>query len=317
MLASAAAVLVGSIVAPQVFRGAEPPGLLASVPDPLPQGGDIATLPEEQLPWNDASAMQAPAPAGAAVAPATEAPAIMPAVTARPTNTPSTVLTRVPRPVLTGPRRVGIQAGHWLTGQAPPELRGLLTQTGTSWNGISEVGINLDIAERIKRLLEPKGIAVDILPTTIPPSYLADAFVALHGDGDTSGVRSGFKLAYSTRRTPYESALLDAIRAHYGAATGLAYDQAHVSRNMLGYYAMAWTRNRYSTAPHTPSVILEMGYVTHDHDRHLMMNEPDLVAGGIAEGIVRFLDAHPRDKLFGSDLLIQLPAPRGTPTPRP
>jgi N-acetylmuramoyl-L-alanine amidase len=251
----------------------------------------------------------APAPA-----PATAAPALAPGATPRPTSAP--VLTRVPRPTVSGPRRVGIQAGHWLTGQAPPELRGLLTQTGTAWNGINEVTINVDIAERIKRMLEPKGIVVDILPTTIPPSYVADAFVALHGDGDGTGVRSGYKLAYSARRTPYEAALLESIKTHYGAATGLAYDQAHVSRNMLGYYAMAWTRNKYSTAPHTPSVILEMGYVSHDHDRYLMMSTPDIVAGGIAEGIIRFLDAHPRDRLFGQDLLIQLPAPRGAPTPR-
>lgn len=308
VLAAAVAVLVGSIVGPQVFRAAEPAPLLASTPDPLPaQGVGMMTLPEEDLPWNDASAMQPDVAAPAAV-PATAAPALAPGATPRPTSAP--VLTRVPRPTLSGPRRVGIQAGHWLTGQAPPELRGLLTQTGTAWNGINEVTINVDIAERIKRMLEPQGIVVDILPTTVTPGYVADAVVALHGDGDGTGANSGFKMAYSSRRTPYEAALLESLKTHYGAATGLAYDQFRISNNMRNYYLFGWWRNKYSTAPHTPSVILEMGYVSHDHDRYLMMSTPDVVAGGIAEGIIRFLEAHPREKLFGQDLLIQLPPPR-------
>lgn len=302
VLAAAVAVLVGSIVGPQAFRAPEPAPLLASTPDPAVQGVGAVSLPEEDLPWNDASAMQPDVAAPAA------APALAPGATPRPTSAP--VLARVPRPTLNGPRRVGIQAGHWLTGQAPPELRGLLTQTGTAWNGINEVTINVDIAERIKRMLEPKGIVVDILPTTITPGYVADAVVALHGDGDGTGANSGFKMAFSPRRTPYEAALLEAIKTHYGAATGLSYDSSRVSRNMTNYYLFGWWRNKYSTAPHTPSVILEMGYVSHDHDRYVMMSTPDVVAGGIAEGIIRFLEAHPRERLFGQDLLIQLPAPR-------
>jgi len=120
-------------------------------------------------------------------------------------------------------------------------------------------------------------------------------------------------MAFSTRRTPYEAALLDSIKMHYGAATGLPYDQFRISNNMRSYYLFGWWRNKYSTAPHTPSVILEMGYVSNDRDRYLMMSTPDVVAGGIAEGILRFLETHPRDKLFGQDLLIQMPAPRVPP----
>jgi N-acetylmuramoyl-L-alanine amidase len=87
---------------------------------------------------------------------------------------------------------------------------------------------------------------------------------------------------------------------------------------MLNYYALTWQRNKYATAPHTPSVILEMGYVSNDVDRELMIEKADLVANAIANGIVRFLDAHPRDKLFGQDLLVPATpqfAPRASPTP--
>ena len=42
--------------------------------------------------------------------------------------------TRIPAPsVEPGPRRVGIQIGHWQTDNVPPELRRLEIQTGTSW----------------------------------------------------------------------------------------------------------------------------------------------------------------------------------------
>ena len=309
--APAFAVLVGSIVGQPVVPPAET-GMLASGVGPATR----PDLAEDELPSTFGVAEDfAPEPTGAPQP--TVTPAILPAITARPTATSPTILTRVPKPAISGPLRVGIQAGHWQTDKAPPELRALLTQTGTSWRGINEVTINLDIAERIKDLLAPKGIVVDILPTTVTPGYVADAVVALHGDGDGTGANSGYKMAFSTRRTPYEAALLQSIKTHYGAATGLPYDATRISRNMTNYYLFGWWRNKYSTAPHTPSVILEMGYVSNDHDRELMMDRPDVVAGGIAEGIIRFLAEHPRDKLFGQDLLVQLPAPRGTPTPRP
>ncbi len=242
------------------------------------------------------------------------APAPVPGASASPT-----LYTRIAKPDLPpGPRRVGIQAGHWETDQAPPELRALRAQTGTSWDGVKEVDVNLDVANRIKAILEPKGIVVDVLPTIIPRGYVADAVVALHGDGDGTGDSSGFKMAYSSRRTPFESDLLDAIKASYGAATGLAYDPTHISRAMTNYYLFTWQRNAYSTYPLTPSVILEMGYVSNDNDRALMTDHADVVAGAIANGITGFLDTHPRSVLFGQDLLVPAtPLFRRSPRPTP
>src|SRR5262245_10227992 len=46
---------------------------------------------------------------------------------------------RVPRPVVPpGPRGIGLQAGHWRTGELPEELRRLEPQTGTSGGGVAE-----------------------------------------------------------------------------------------------------------------------------------------------------------------------------------
>lgn len=226
---------------------------------------------------------------------------------------------RIPKPAVpAGPRRVGIQAGHWRTNEAPPELRALVSQTGARSGGVTETETNLEIAEKVAAILRSKGIVVDVLPTIVTPGYLADAVVAIHSDGDESGVRSGFKLAHSTRRTPHEDELQRLLTEEYGAATGLPYDAQHISGNMRNYYLNSWSRVRYSTSPFTPSVILEMGYLTNRHDRNLIVNEQDLIAGAIATGILKFLEATPRDALFGQDLVVPpLRSRFPTPTPTP
>ena len=210
----------------------------------------------------------------------------------------------IPKNVPTGPRRVAIQAGHWKSDEAPDELRRLIPQTGAAWEGVTEVEINLDIAQRVSVILNSKGIAVDVLPTTIPVGYVADAFVALHADSDGVGENSGFKMAHGARRGPYEDALLNDIKDAYGAATGLDYDARHVTRNMTGYFGFSWTRFQHAVAPHTPAVILEMGYVSSDDDRALMVDRADLVANSIADGIMKFLTDTPRSQIFGQDLVV-------------
>jgi N-acetylmuramoyl-L-alanine amidase len=210
----------------------------------------------------------------------------------------------IPKNVPIGPRRVAIQAGHWKSDEAPDELRRLIPQTGAAWEGVTEVEINLNIAQRVGVILNAKGIAVDILPTTIPVGYVADAFVALHADSDGVGENSGFKMAHGARRGPYENALLNDIKDAYGAATGLDYDPTHVTRNMTGYFGFNWSRFQHAVAPHTPAVILEMGYVSSDDDRALMLDRADLVANSIADGIMKFLNDTPRSQIFGQDLVV-------------
>ncbi len=219
-------------------------------------------------------------------------------------NATGTLRIPVPKNVPTGPRRVAIQAGHWKSDEAPDELRRLIPQTGAEWEGVTEVEINLDVAQRVGVILNSKGIAVDILPTTIPVGYVADAFVALHADSDGVGSNSGFKMAHGARRGPYEDALLNDIKDSFGAATGLDYDATHISNQMRGYYPFSWSRFQHAVAAHTPAVILEMGYVSNDDDRALMLDHPDTFANAIASGVMKFLAETPRSKIFGQDLVV-------------
>lgn len=229
----------------------------------------------------------------------------------------TTIRIPVPKNLPTGPRRVAIQVGHWKSDEAPDELRRLIPQTGAEWEGVTELEINLDVAQRVGVILNSKGIAVDVLPTTIPVGYVADAFVALHADSDGVGVNSGFKMAHGARRGPYEDALLTDIKDSFGAATGLDYDATHITRNMTGYYVFNWSRFQHAVAAHTPAVILEMGYVSNDDDRALMLDHADLLANAIATGVMKFLDETPRSQIFGQDLVVPAFPSRPRPTSTP
>lgn len=58
-----------------------------------------------------------------------------------------------------GPKRVGLQAGHWLNEERPTELVRL--QHGTSGGGRHEWEVNLAIAKRAARYLEAAGVEVN------------------------------------------------------------------------------------------------------------------------------------------------------------
>jgi N-acetylmuramoyl-L-alanine amidase len=73
---------------------------------------------------------------------------------------------------------------------------------------------------------------------------------------------------------------------------------------MRGYYAFSWSRFQHAVAAHTPAVILEMGYVSNDDDRALMLDKPDVLATAIAHGVMMYLDETPRSKIFGQDLVV-------------
>ena len=120
--------------------------------------------------------------------------------------------------------------------------------------------------------------------------------------------------AHGSRRGPYEARLLQRIKEAYGDETGLAYDVTGISRNMTGYYSFNWSRYRHATSPFTPSVIIELAFLSNDGDRDLVVNRPDVVAIGVANGILNFLDEAPRAKVFGEDLVIPV-SRRPSPSP--
>lgn len=188
-----------------------------------------------------------------------------------------------------GPPKVALQAGHWKNGELPEELERLRGSTGSSGGGMSEWEVNLAIAETTKSLLEEKGIEVEILPATIPPGYWADVFVSIHADGSEDTRKTGYKAAAPRRDfSGGAGKLVEAIESSYEEATGLVRDP-NVTRNMRGYYAFAWWRYDHAIHPKAASTILETGFLTSPADRRLIVNQPEVAALGLANGITAYL----------------------------
>ncbi|MGI9147360.1 MAG: N-acetylmuramoyl-L-alanine amidase family protein [Chloroflexota bacterium] len=192
-----------------------------------------------------------------------------------------------------GPRHVGLQAGHWLTEEVPPELGRL--QGGAVGGGKQEWEVNLDIARRAATLLEAANIQVDVLPATVPPAYRANAFVALHADGDPAGAANGFKVARPgfSSLPDIDDRLVETLNQVYAADTELPRDDDHISLRMRYYYAFNSRRYCHAVAPGVPQAIIEMGYLTSPSDRRLLIGDPDLLARGLADGIQVFLNTLP------------------------
>lgn len=189
------------------------------------------------------------------------------------------------------PPTVGLQVGHWKNDELPEELSRLRGNTGASGGGKAEWEVNLDIAEKVKKILEEDGIVVNILPATIPPKYWADVFLAIHADGNTNSNVSGYKIA-SPRRdfTNKSQKLVSMIEEAYGKHTGLILDP-NITRNMSGYYAFAFWRYTHAVHPMSVSAIVETGFLTSPSDRRIIVDNSEISAEGISEGIRTYLQS--------------------------
>ncbi len=233
---------------------------------------------------------------------ATEEPTALPTATTPPTPTidPAVTPTPTPRPDGTPPR-VALQVGHLRSNELPDEQAHLRRSTGARWGTVTEAQLNLDIVNRIKPLLEARGVIVDIIPATVPPGYDADAFLAIHADGSTRSGPRGWKLATPWRTSAASKLLLERVATSYGSITGMPEDVGGVTVNMRGYYAFNWRRHTHAIAATTPAIIVEMGFMTNAADRAVMFNDPDRIARAIAEGVLDYLER--RDPRDGAALL--------------
>jgi hypothetical protein len=219
------------------------------------------------------------------------------------------------------PYRVALQVGHYKNNELPPSLSSLSGHTGAYGGGRSELELNLDVANRSARLLRAQGVIVDILPATVPTGYTADAFIALHADGNSSPAARGFKISTRWRSevAMQDFMLVDMLTDSYRAATALPED-GNVTRNMRGYYAYSPWRPDYRVSNFTPSAIVEMGFVTSAADRAVMFNQTDKLASGVVIGILGFLKsaygASPGSRAYGYGL-VDADINKPTPTPAP
>jgi N-acetylmuramoyl-L-alanine amidase len=176
--------------------------------------------------------------------------------------------------------RIGIVAGHWGsdTGAVCPD-------------GLTEVEINLDIAQRVVRVLQALGYQATLLEEFDPrlTGYRADALVSIHADSceafpNATPPASGFKVAsVEDSLVPDAEARLVACLAQcYAARTGMFFHANSITYDMTRYHTF------YEIDGRTPGAIIETGFML--NDRPMLTQQADLVAQGIVDGIVCFIE---------------------------
>ena len=175
---------------------------------------------------------------------------------------------------------MGIVAGHWQNdpGAVCPD-------------GLSEVDINLAVAKLVGSSLSRSGYEVEILPEFSPKlnGYKADALVSIHADScdeipNATPPASGFKAArVANSMVPEEEdRLVACLKKYYKVHTGMYFHANSITADMSHYHTF------YEINGYTPGAIIETGFMR--KDRYILTQRADLVAQGIVDGIVCFIE---------------------------
>jgi peptidoglycan/xylan/chitin deacetylase (PgdA/CDA1 family) len=192
-----------------------------------------------------------------------------------------------------GQPRVGLQVGHWQYAQRAHDL--FYLDPGGQVDGVWEWEVGLDLAQRAQRMLEAAGVQADVLDMTIPERYRANAFLSIHADTARALGRRGFKLARPgfSSIPDVDDRFVAALGDTYAGTTGLPRDDRNVGDGMRYYYGFNPRRYCHAVAPGVPQAILETGYLSSAEDREVILDDPDIAARGIADGVLRFLGLKP------------------------
>ena len=195
-------------------------------------------------------------------------------LTAQPETSPQPETTPFPQ------LRIGIVAGHWGndSGAVCP-------------NGTTEQEVNLKIATLVQQQLTDYGFQVDLLQEFDPrlDGYRAVALVSIHNDSCDfiNEEATGFKVAaaLSSHDQNRAARLTACLIDRYGGVTGLPFHSTSITRDMTDYHAF----DEIDTS--TVAAIIETGFL--NLDRELLTRHPELVARGIADGILCYLKREP------------------------
>ncbi|MEM6430157.1 MAG: N-acetylmuramoyl-L-alanine amidase [Deinococcota bacterium] len=196
-------------------------------------------------------------------------------------------------PVRRAPK-VALQIGHEDVQAHPDELHRLRWNTGGYAAGVYELDVNRAVVAHLQARLHAAGIEVEVLPATVPRGYRADIFLSVHADSVSDPQRNGYKSAYfEPLRNPYDVSFKEHIDKAYLAASRLPDDSLNVSPAMREFYAFNHYAYAHSVHPSTPSLIVEMGYISNVRDRAYLLkaSEP---ADALYRGIVSYLQAQGR-----------------------
>lgn len=178
--------------------------------------------------------------------------------------------------------RVGIVAGHMGNDS------GAVCTDETGQVDLTEADVNFEIASLVRENLIERGYQVDLLNEfdTRLNGYRAVALVSIHNDSCQyiNEAATGFKVAASleTRDVNRAQRLTACLTDRYQNLTGLFFHANSITPDMTEYHAFS------EIDPNTITAIIETGFLNLDRD--LLTEQTDLVAEGVTQGILCFIN---------------------------
>lgn len=178
--------------------------------------------------------------------------------------------------------RIGIVAGHMGNDS------GAVCTDDNGQVDLTEADVNLSIARLVQRSLTERGYQVDLLNEfdTRLNGYRAAALVSIHNDSCQyiNDEATGFKVAASleTRDLNRAQRLTACLTDRYQNLTGLYFHANSITPDMTQYHAFS------EIDPNTVTAIIETGFLY--LDREILTNQTDVVAEGVTQGILCFLN---------------------------
>jgi N-acetylmuramoyl-L-alanine amidase len=177
--------------------------------------------------------------------------------------------------------RIGIVAGH------SGNDSGAVCRDATGQVTLTEADVNMKIASMVQKQLVDRGLQVDLLNEfdTRLNGYRAVALVSIHNDSCdyVNDQATGFKVSASmdTRDVNRATRLTACLVDRYERSTGLPFHAGSITGDMREYHAFS------EIDPNTITAIIETGFL--NLDREILTNRTDLVADGIVQGILCFV----------------------------
>jgi N-acetylmuramoyl-L-alanine amidase len=212
---------------------------------------------------------------------------------------PTVVPTVAPTP--NWARTVGIVSGHRGPGQFASYDPGAVCD-----DGLRENDINFAVASQVVLALRQRGYSVLLLDEFDPRlnDFQAAALVSIHSNDcrDYGEIVSGFLVAKAAAKPAGgpDDQLAECIGTVYAPVTGLNR-RFGTTIHMTDYHTFR------EIHPLTPAAILELGFMRADRDK--LENQQNILAQGITEGILCFLEP---DNPFG--ILPATPIPTDLPS---
>lgn len=183
--------------------------------------------------------------------------------------------------------RVGIVAGH---SGIDPDL-GFEDPGAVCPDGLTELQVNQEIAQRVVRGLNAAGLQADLLEEFDNQlvGYRAVALVSIHADSclPINDDATGFKVSAALDNAVPDKAqrLVACLADRYEGATELRYHRFSITRDMTEYHTF------YEINSQTPAVVIETGFLHLDRD--FLTENPEDAARGIVEGVLCYVNNEP------------------------